>query len=170
METNQTKTKDNYASYGIADMHKTFDKKYPKSFLGLKGKQREKPDLKLCKKITKEYFDIFFKDLYLEKRKSYFLFGGTVGIYCTPATVKKITKNGVTFYNKKDISITIFWYGLPTRLFYKFFKMSKLTGSTNMLPVIEKLFRANFSLELLPKFDRSVVREKEEQNLLYLRK
>lgn len=137
----------------VTDFHATFNKKYPKKQLGGKHKTIVPLPLSLYKKITKEYFDIYMKELYFQKNNSYFLFGGMLMLCHTAETVHYVRKNGGA-YNHKRKSLTLFWYNRPSGIYQNFLKLLKLNGTTNVMYRIENLFRANFDIELLPKFDQ----------------
>lgn len=130
--------------YKSFDLLNDFNKTYSAKKLGIKGTGKHKVNKTLANKIIKKYFEIFLKEHYYIGNCSYFLFGGTFQL----ATVKDrvIKKN-----NKKRVHKTGFvfhWYDRPSiALSNNFVSLIRLTGSTNLVPSIEKQYLLNNSYD-----------------------
>lgn len=120
-------------------------KNFSKKQLGISNhKGKEVMPFQLYKKIIITYFDIYFKDLYFSKLKSYFFLTGSLTVLISPPAFHK------HLGRMKPESITLYWGERPNFLFNSMVKFSKLAGSTNRFPKLDKLF---FNI-----FDRDKVR------------
>lgn len=166
METRQIQPKYD-ENYGVEFFYENFPGKYSPSDFGLKGKRKVQLPLPVYQNIISEYFDIYMKELYFMQEPKYFLFGGIARICRTVTTMKRIKKDGKLVFNKKNTSIVIFWSSRPSKLFAACVKLVKLTGGGNRakMPKIEKLFRLNFDVELLPKFEVVIEQAIKNKNL-----
>lgn len=145
-------------TYGLEYFHSKFKKKYPPKMMGEKKGLRPKSiSISLYKQILMEYLDIYFKEIYFLEGPSYFLYTGA--LQKVKYRPRIIINKGI----KKLISSSIgfMWYQRPSELFFLCCKLEKLTGSTNKLPKIEKVFKNNFDVNLIVNFEEAI----EEQRL-----
>lgn len=153
MATTPKETKNRFDEiYSQRHFYEQYDRKYPKTMFGFKkGIRPVKISKQLHRKIILEYWDIYFKELYFNESKSYFLFGGTLQLILYPE--RMIKAPDLKF---KPASIGFFWYQRPSVLFHKFIKFIKLTGSSNRLPKIENIFKKNQDIDLIITFDKAI--------------
>jgi hypothetical protein len=52
------------------------------------------------------------------------------------------------------------WYQRPSELFFLCCDFKKLTGSTNKLPKIEKIYKNNFDVNLIVNFEEAIEAQK----------
>lgn len=134
--------------------YENFSKVHTPIFLGEnKGLRKKKIDKKLYKKIFILYMDVYMKDLYFRKNNMYFFLGGMMKKCRTAETTKIIVRNGIQSFSRKMSSIGLVWYLRPSQLFHVFVDLKKQNGSTNKIFKIENIFKANHSIDLLPKFE-----------------
>lgn len=120
----------------------------------IKGRVRRKPTLQEYKKIIYEYLKTYFFELYINPIKTYFFLGGIMRIVVIPSWINK-QKRGYSDkieYCKADRAIGLFWTLRPSPKMFMMVKIKKLTGSTNIIPKIERLFNLNQDKDLLPIF------------------
>lgn len=135
--------------YGLDDFYENYKRKYPPTMLGeKKGIRSVKISKLLYKKILMEYLDIYFKEVYFLEDKTYFLYGGMF---------KKVLYLPRVFKQKKTevipSSIGFFWYMRGSSLFHYCVRFIKLTGTTNKLPQIEKIYKNGNDINLIPNFE-----------------
>lgn len=111
----------------------------------------------LYKKIIITYFDIYFKDLYFSKLKSYFFLTGSMTILISPPAFHK------HLGKMKPESVTLYWGERPNYLFNTMVKFNKLSGSTNRFPKLDKLFFNIFDRDKIKtaKDNKRVVKNKQ---------
>jgi len=148
-------------TFGLAYFHSKFEKKYPATMLGeKKGSVPKKISISLYEKILKEYLDIYFKEIYFFNGPSYFLYTG----FLTKVKYRPrvIINRGI----KKVIGSTIgfMWYQRPSELFFLCCKLKKLTGSSNRLPKIEKIYKNNFDINLIVNFEDAIEEQRINNN------
>lgn len=165
MET--TKTQDNKPDklklevYGAKYFCEKFENKYPPTMLGeKKGVRPVRIQKSLYQKILMEYLDIYFKEIYFINGPSYFLYTGL--FQKVKYRPRIIVNKGV----KKIInaSIGFMWFQRPSELFFLCCKFEKLMGSSNKLPVIEKIYKNNFDVNLIVNFEDAIKHEKNNNN------
>lgn len=148
-------------TYGAEYFCSKFLNKYPPTMLGeKKGVRPKRIDESLYKKILMEYLDIYFKEIYFLDGPSYFLYTGflTKVKYRPRVIINKGIKKIV------NASIGFMWYQRPSELFFLCCKLEKLTGSTNKLPQIEKLYKNNFDINLIVNFEDAIEQQRLNNN------
>lgn len=160
--TQGKKAKEPIEVFSIDYFYKLFlkeKKRYAPSLFSI-TKSKRKVDLPfdIYKKIVKEFFKIYFYELYFSNISSYFPWGGMIKKVRYP---KWRYKN----LNGSDGAIGLFWYQRPSKRHYYMIDTIKLTGSTNQLPIIESRFRKNNNMDLLPIFTEERYRLKNSNNL-----
>lgn len=147
--------------YGVKYFHEQFKKKYPPTMLGeKKGVRPKKISRSLYQKILMEYLDIYFKEIYFLEGPSYFLYTGDfTKVKYRP---RVIINKGI----KKIISSSIgfMWYHRPSELFFLCCKLKKLTGNTNRLTLIEKIYKNNFDINLIVNFEDAIEEQRKNNN------
>lgn len=133
-------------------------KAYPAAYFAtnrkIKGRVRRLPTLIEYKKIIYEYLKTYFFELYINRIKTYFFLGGVMKIVTISSWVNK-QKRGYSNekkYCKVNKAFGLFWTLRPSPKMYFMVKIKKLTGSTNIIPKIERLFNRNQDKDLLPIF------------------
>jgi hypothetical protein len=157
-KTNRTKFKE---VFGLNYFYSMFPNKYPPKMLGeKKGVTPKKVSISLYGKILKEYFDIYFKEIYFLDGPSYFLYTGSLTKvkYRPRVIMNKGVKKVV------NASIGFMWYQRPSELFFLCCKLKKLTGSTNILPKIEKIYKNNFDVNLIVNFEDAIEEQRIHKN------
>lgn len=149
------------AVFGFKFFCNLFKKKYPPTMLGFKkGKRPINVSESLYKKILLEYFDIYFKEIYFIDGPSYFLYTGALEkVKYRP---RFIMNRGVK--KKIDASIGFMWFQRPSELFFVSCRIKKLTGSSNRLPAIEKIYKNNFDINLIVNFEEAIEIQKNNNN------
>jgi hypothetical protein len=145
--------------YGLDYFYEKYKLKYPPSMFGQKGTRPKKIDKSLYKKILMEYLDIYFKEIYFLDPTSYFLYTGSF---------RKVLYANRVLKNMKKIanaSIGFFWFQRPSYIFHSTVQFIRLTGSTNRLPEIEKIYKKNFDINLIANFEEVIIAEKINNNL-----
>jgi len=147
--------------YGLKYFHSKFKKKYPPKMFGeKKGLRPKNISISLYQKILMEYLDIYFKEIYFLEGPSYFLYTG----FLTKVKYRPrvIINKGI----KKIIpaSIGFMWYQRPAELFFLCCKFEKLTGSSNRLPQIEKIYKNNFDVNLIVNFEDAIEEQRANNN------
>lgn len=133
-----------------------------------KGKKQE-VSLIIYKKIIKEFLTVYFTDLYMNNKSIYFFLGGFI---------KKVAYQKWTRFMKRGTqdkqivgsdgkAIGLFWYHRPSQKMYYMVKLKKLTGTTNVLPQIERMYENHYNKDLLPIFDQEKKRAKETKTLYH---
>lgn len=135
-------------------------KSYAPSFFNIDKKikrgNKRKPTLQEYKKIIFQYLKIYFHELYLLRKTMYFFLGGFMKI----ATYPDFINNQRRGYKKeKEICVgskplCLYWFMRPSKKMYYMTAIKKLTGSTNQIPKIEKIFNDNYDKDLLPTFTK----------------
>lgn len=160
-DLNSNNSNDKIETYGLKHFHQEFKKKYPPTMLGeKKGVRPVNVSISLYKKILMEYLDIYFKEIYFLNGPSYFLYTGILEkVKYRP---RVIINRGI----KKIIlsSIGFMWYHRPSELFFICCKLKKLTGSTNKLPEIEKIYKNNFDVNLIVNFEEAIEEQRINNN------
>ena len=147
--------------FGFKYFCSKFKKKYPPAMLGeKKGIRPKSVSESLYKEILMEYLDIYFKEIYFLDGPSYFLYTGQL------TKVKYRPRIIVTRGIKKIIpaSIGFMWYQRPSELFFVCTKLIKLSGSTNKIPQIEKIYKNNFDINLIVNFEDAIEEQKINKN------
>jgi hypothetical protein len=154
------KTKFDYV-FGLEYFHANFNKKFtPKELGEKKGTRPKKISLSLYKKIFMEYLDIYFKEIYFLNGSSYFLYTGAL-------TKVKYSPRIITIKGIKKLvpaSIGFMWYQRPCELFFLCCQLKKLTGLTNKLPKIEKIYKNNFDVNLIVNFEDAIEEQRKINN------
>lgn len=148
-------------TYGLKYFQEKFENKYPPTMLGeKKGVRPIKVSVSLYKQILMEYLDIYFKEIYFLEGPSYFLYTGIL------AKVKYRPRVIINKGIKKIISSSIgfMWYHRPSELFFLCCKLKKLTGSSNKLPEIEKVYKNNFDVNLIVNFEEAIEEQRINNN------
>lgn len=160
-DLSNSNNKDKIETYGLKYFHQEFKKKYPPTMLGeKKGIRPVNVSVSLYKQILMEYLDIYFKEIYFLNGPSYFLYTGILEkVKYRP---RVIINRGI----KKIISSSIgfMWYHRPSELFFICCKLKKLTGSTNKLPEIEKIYKNNFDVNLIVNFEEAIEEQRINNN------
>jgi len=156
----KAKSTNDRTTLGIKYFYELFLKRkrlYPISYFLFPIKTRKKsiplPD-KLFKNIISTYLDIYFKEFYFHDTPKYFPLSGLI----------KKTK-GKRFYanmNRGIVNrgrgITWLWYFRPSIAFFSNIRLLKMNGSTNRVLALDKKYKENKDVELLPNA-RSEMRE-----------
>lgn len=131
---------------------------FSKKQLGISNhKRKEVMSFLLYKKIIITYLDVYFKDLYFSKLKSYFFLTGSLTLLISPPAFHK------HLGKMKPESITLYWAERPNYLFNSMVKFNKLSGSTNRFPKLDKLFFNIFDRDKIKtgKDNKSPVKNKQ---------
>jgi hypothetical protein len=147
--------------FGVDYFCDNFKNKYSPKMLGeKKGVRPKRIDKSLYKKILMEYLDIYFKEIYFLEGASYFLYTGllTKVKYRPRVIINKGIKKII------NASIGFMWYHRPSELFFLCAKFEKLTGSTNKLPQIEKIYKNNFDVNLIVNFEDAIEEQRANNN------
>lgn len=147
--------------FGLNYFYDNFKNKYPPTMLGAKkGIRPIKVSKSLYKQILMEYLDIYFKEIYFLDGPSYFLYTGflTKVKYRPRVIINKLIKKLI------PTSIGFMWYQRPSELFFLCCKFEKLTGSTNKLPQIEKLYKNNYDINLIVNFEDAIEEQRVNDN------
>jgi len=120
----------------------------------VKAKRKRKPTLKEFKQIIYQYLKIYFYELYMGRKAAYFFLGGFMKVVTTQSLAKYQLRGRE---RKKTLIVTnkplgLFWFMKPTEKMHYMVILNKLTGSSNILPKIEKTFKQNYDKDLLPIF------------------
>lgn len=151
------------AVYDSEFFYSQYDRKYSPELLGLKGKRPVKIDKSLYDKILREYWDLYFKEIYFLNKPIYFLYTGSLEkVLCSPTVIKTKIKK-VT-----NSVINLFWSKRPNQMFFCMVKFAKLTGKQNAIPKIELMYKNNFDINLIANFEQ-VIKEARRNDNLYLK-
>lgn len=150
--------------------HANFKNKYSKSDLKIKGRGTTTVPLSIYKKVILEYFDIYMKELYLLDNTNYFLLGGTLTKCRTNDAIQFIETDVLKDSKRKNQAITLFWGNRPTKLFSYSTRICKQQGTTSRIYKIENMFKANNSIDNLPKFDVLIKKSFTEKKIYNLTK
>lgn len=117
-------------------------------------KRKRIATLKEFKKVIYEYFKIYFFELYMNKLPMYFCLTGIMRIVTYSPWARILSRSNL---NKKSLhqssgAFGLFWYYRPGRKAYYMVELKKLSGSTNIVTKIEKIFKENHNQDLLPTF------------------
>lgn len=138
-----------------------FDSKY-----GYNPKDKKvKIGIALFKKILLTYLQLYFWQLYMNGSSRYFFLGGLMKLtaYEKITKVKRNNKNNTKKVTQTNRSISLYWYLRPSvRMFYMV-DIIKLTGSTNRIPMIERVHAKSFDKDLLPIFIDELRRDKKNK-------
>jgi hypothetical protein len=119
------------------------------------------------KKVIYEYLKVYFFELYMNKQSLYFFLGGYMKVVSCLAWVRNAPRYNSP--NKKqgspNGSFGLFWYHKPSARMHYMLKLNKLSGSTNMITKIEKIFRENHNKDLLPIFTEEQKKGKKNKTL-----
>lgn len=120
----------------------------------IKAKRPEIVSLRIYKKIILEFLKIYFYEFYWKNGPSYFFLGGLVKKVLTKkwSRKQKLRNSEKTIVRRTDGAIQFFWYMRPSIKFFHMVKLTKLTGKTNQLPVIEQQYLKIHDKNLLPIF------------------
>jgi len=130
-------------------------------------RKRPKPvSLSLYKKIVLEYLKLYFWDFYMKPFPIYFPLGGFMKKVTYPKWVRFMAKGK----SEKRISggnnaLGLFWFVRPSMKMYYLVSIKKLTGSSNRIPDIEKVYVNNFNKDLLPIFNQELRKAKDNKTL-----
>lgn len=140
-------------------------KRYAPSLFGLKTKSVRKVVLPYTyyRRIVYEYLKVYFYEFYFRKSDMCFFLMGNL---------KKVVagkRNAIPLPNGSKrlstTSIQFFWYLRPTMKYYYMVKLVKLTGKTNMIPIIEKQYLKTNDKDLLPIFGKEYRKAKNNKYL-----
>ncbi len=112
------------------------------------------PTLQQFKKIIYTFLKIYFQELYMHNVPKYFFLGGKMKLVAYHSWVK-LQKRGYSKepeIHRSDKAIGLFWYLKPSEKMHFMVKLKKLTGKTNAIPQIERIFNQNNDKDLLPIF------------------
>lgn len=157
MQKNKTQI-DDKVSVNISHFYDIYKKekgiKYPSLFdLDTSSKPRKVTFVEF-KFIIKTYLTIYFKELFFDLKPKAFFFGGYLKIV-RYQNWSRILKDGNTKKEKihsGNDSLGLMWYLRPTKRFNHKFKIKKLTGSSNILPKIEKMCKRQNDIDNIPIF------------------
>ena len=122
--------------------------------------------LNVYRKIVLEYLKVYFFDFYMTQKSVYFPLGGFLKKVRYPKWVRYMAKGkGPKQISGGNNAIGLFWYVRPTMKMYHMVTIKKLTGSSNRLPIIEKIYNSNFNKDLLPIFSVELKKAKENKTL-----
>lgn len=130
-------------------------------------KRKRKVELKEFKKVIYAYLKIYFYELYFLKKPMYFFLGGfmKVVLYHTWTGVQRRGTKQKKEFHESEKAFGLFWYMRPTMKTHYFVKLKKLTGTTNIIPRIEKTFSQTEDKDLLPIFTEERKRAKTNKTL-----
>ena len=115
--------------------------------------RKRNPTLNEFKIIVKQYLTIYFYELYMNKVPSYFFLGGMMRVcVCHPWVMNTFKKKGKTIISGSSGAFTLFWYLRPSEKINFMVKLVKLTGSSNVIPEIERIFKKHHNKDLLHIF------------------
>lgn len=158
----------------IKDIYNTLPKKkkkkYPPSFFCVdrktNRKRKKEVPLLLFKKIVMEYLKIYFYDFYMSVHPVYFPLGGIMKKVTYPKWVRYMAKGkSEKRITGGDNSIGLFWFLRASMKMNYLVNIKKLTGTTNQLPKIEKIYTTNFNKDLLPIFSQELKKAKSNKTL-----
>ena len=140
----------------IADIYKTFSKKYwPSSLdtsLKKRGKFKEEASLILYKKVVKNYMKIYFNELYFGRLKEmYFFLGGKMTLTLATPKIMNVDRTKMSGY-----SINLLWFMRPHASIWKCVKVKKLTGISNIMINLDEKYKAKNDLLLLPSVRKTI--------------
>lgn len=131
-----------------------------------KKKRKKGVSFSLYKKIVLEYLKLYFFELYMNSNPEYFPLGGFVKkvLYSKWARFQSRGKTKKTL-TVSEGAIGLFWYMRPSIKMYYMVSLKKLTGSSNRIPKIEKIFKDNFNKDLLPIFKTEIKKGSKNKTL-----
>lgn len=149
--------------------HKHYHRKYLPELIGRRGKNERKIDKDLYKRIFMEYWDVYFKEIYFKNENSYFLYTGVMEkISFAECCLKKTDTEGNVWYEHRPDALGFAWYERPSLLFHWGVKILKLSGSSNRMPKIEKLFKSTTDINFIINFEK-LLSNKRKLRKLYLK-
>ena len=131
--------------------------------------KREKITPVLYREVIFKFFRIYIYQLIFGKDILYFPFGGKATIVRCGKWIKKDLSNREVakknILKKTDHSLGVFWYDRPfIRYFY--FKLRKMTGSSNHFPLIEAEYKKSNDISIL----ETTKMMKEKYHIYYFKK
>lgn len=152
---------------------KNFFDKFSKSGLNKdftsvsKFKKHQKIDYKRYRSIIKNYFKIYFYEAYFLEFDLYFFFGGKFKkVSCGSKFAKQKTTDNKLI--EIPTAVGFFWYLRPCARFWFSFKVKKMIGSTNIIPQIEKEWKSENDVTLLPNYGKAIKQYRLEKKLFNL--
>ena len=119
---------------------------------------------KLYKKIIQTFLKVYFGELYLFKKTSYFFLGGHMKLVLGKGSV---WNNHLQTYITNHINL--FWFDRLSAKTYYEVKCRKMAGSTSQIKKIERFYMKNYDKELLPIFTVEQEKGKRNKRLFYVR-
>lgn len=129
-----------------------------------KFKKHQKIDFKKYKSIIKKYFTIYFYEVYFLNFDIYFFLGGKITkTRCGNKIASQKTKDGklITI----NPSVGLLWYNRPSSRWWFSLSIKKQAGSTNMLPLIEKEWKAENDVGMLPHYGKKIQEIRKENKI-----
>jgi len=110
-------------------------------------------DFQLFKRIIQKYFEIYFNELYFNDTPKYFPLSGKI---------KKAKGSNFFVNSKKKVrrlgrSLTWIWYDRPSISFCSNVKLIKLKGSTSRVGLLDKKYKEQKDIELLPSANSALM-------------
>jgi hypothetical protein len=131
-----------------------------------KRKRLQKVDFATYKKIVKEFLKMYFFEFYTSSDSIYFPLGGMLKKVVYDKWVHFMSKGkSEKRISGGDKAIGLFWYMRPGQKMYYMVKLTKLTGSSNQLPKIERFYNQNYDKDLLPIFMPELKKAKKNKTL-----
>lgn len=172
---NQTKTQGNtkldvknidYFYRKFSSEHKKYRPAQFQTDKKTKLRRKQPVSFSLFKKIIKEYFKLYFFDLYTDNAVLYFPLGGFLKKVTYPTWTHFMSKGK----SKKQRSggqnaIGLFWFLRPSAKMFYLVKLKKLTGSTNRLPKVEENYNRIYNKDLLPIFKSELKKGRKNKTL-----
>ena len=127
---------------GVSEIYKTFDQR-----------NLEEPISKATySSIIKKYLTIYINELFFLNKPLYFPLMGKARLNKCGNWIKKDKSNMKVAQTgkvkKTDSSLGIYWYHRPFAQWY-YYRLKKMTGSTNILPGLQKAWKETFEIQLL---------------------
>ena len=165
METNPKPSKTKSKTViGFDYFYKRYKFKYLPEQIGFRGKIPRKVSLAVYKQIVNEYFDIYFKEIYHNNEKSYFLYTGTMEkILYSEKIMKHTNADGTPTLRKAGQTVGIMWYERPSVLFHFGVKIKKI--SSGRLSKIEKFFKSTTDINLIANFEKVYKQQFRNRNI-----
>lgn len=120
----------------------------------------------LFRKIIYTYLKLFFFEFYSMNAPSYFPWGGYIKKVASNKAVRDTNRNGNKKRIVKNRTISWFWFLRPNMRMGYMIKLTKMTGSTNIIPKIEAWYRTNFDIDKLPTFNEERIKKKRNKTII----
>ena len=121
-------------------------------------KTKNKVSFEIYKKIISKFLFIYVNEVLFLNKTYYFPLTGKIMLNKCGGWIRRDESNhrvgSTNSIKKTSSSVGFFWYDRPIGSMF-FTKIKKMTGSSNILPVLEKEFKKTFNIEKL-KFSKEL--------------